>query len=122
MGIANFNELEKKVIDSKRKFRVAVANAGDSHSIEAIMLAVDKGFAEPVLVGDKDAIVKILGEMGRTVPEENIYDCPDVTEAVAKAVELVRKGKADFLMKGKLDTSALLKGVVNPAPALTTAT
>lgn len=112
MGILNFKELEQKVINSKRKFRVAVANAGDSHSIEAIMLAADKGFAEPVLVGDKEAIIKILDQIGRTVSEENIYDCPDIAEAVTKAVELVRTGKADFLMKGKLDTSALLKGIV----------
>lgn len=118
MGITSFKELEQKVIDSKRKFRVAVAAAGDAHSLEAIMLAADKGFAEPVLVGDKAVIVKILNEMGKTVPEENIYDYPDTAEAVAKAVELVRNGEADFLMKGKLDTSALLKGVVKSGTGL----
>lgn len=108
----------QNVIGSGKKFRVAVAAAGDSHSIEAIMLAVDKGFAVPVLVGDKKAILQILGDMGKTVPEEDIYDFPDTAEAVAKAVELVSTGKADFLMKGKLDTSALLKGVVKPENGL----
>lgn len=112
MGIKNFEEIEKRVTESKRKFRVAVANAGDAHSIEAVMLAESRGFAEPVLVGDKKAIAGLLEKMGKTVPEEDIYDCPDAPTAVAKAVELVKNGEADFLMKGKLDTSVLLKGVV----------
>ncbi len=38
---------------------------------------------------------------------------PDLAEAARKAVSLVVEGKADFLMKGKLDTSVLLKAVVN---------
>ncbi len=120
MGINNFEELGKKVIESGRKFRVAVANAGDLHSIEAVMLAESRGFAEPVLVGDKKAIVEILKEMGKTVPDKNIYDCHDAVEAVAKAVELVKNGEADFLMKGKLDTSVLLKGVVKTDTGLNT--
>lgn len=112
MGITNFDVLKQNVIGSGMKFRVAVAAAGDSHTLEAIMLAAEKGFAVPVLVGDKAVIKEILSKMGKTVPKEDIYDFPDTTEAVAKAVELVRGGKADFLMKGKLDTSMLLKGVV----------
>lgn len=50
--------------------------------------------------------------MGETVPVADIYDVPDLTEAAAKAA-LVREGKADLLMKGKLDTAVLLKAVVN---------
>ena len=51
--------------------------------------------------------------MGETVPAADIYDVPDLTEAAAKAAALVREGKADLLMKGKLDTAVLLKAVVN---------
>ena len=77
-----------------------------------------EGIAEPVLVGDKAQIEAILKKMGETVPEEDIYDCSDVQEAAEKAVSLVRKGKADFLMKGKLDTKVILKAVVNKETGL----
>ena len=43
----------------------------------------------------------------------DIYDVPGLAESARYAVGLVREGKADFLMKGKLDTSVLLKAVVD---------
>ncbi len=118
MTIKNFDELEERVLKSGKKFRVAAAAAGDAHTIEAILLAADRGVVTPVLVGDKKEIDRILGEMGRTLPAEDIYDEPETADAVAKAVQLVRNGEADFLMKGKLDTSALLRGVVNSETGL----
>lgn len=120
MELKNFDVLVKRVTDSGKKFRVAVAVAGDSHTLEAAFLAADRGVIRPLLVGDKTVILEILGKMGKTVPDEDIFDYPETAEAVAKAVELVREGKADFLMKGKLDTSVLLKGVVNKDTGLNT--
>ena len=77
------------------------------------MHARNEGIVDPVLVGDKALIVKILADMGESVDDENIYDYPDLKEAAEYAVKLVKEGKADFLMKGKLDTSVILKAVVN---------
>ncbi len=113
MDVKSFDEVTKKVIASGKIFRVAVAAAGDAHTIEAIMLACDRGVAAPILVGDKAVITHILTEMGKSVPDKDIYDVANPSEAIAKAIELIRDGKADFLMKGRLETAALLKGVVN---------
>ncbi len=66
-----------------------------------------------LLVGDKAEIDRILSEMGETVAPEHIFDYPDVKDAAEYAVQLVREGKADFLMKGRLDTAVILKAVVN---------
>ena len=66
-----------------------------------------------MLVGDKAVIDQVLEELGERVPDEDIYDVPDLAQSARKAVSLVREGKAHFLMKGKLDTSILLKAVVN---------
>ena len=63
-------------------------------------------------MGYKPIIARVLAEMGETVPAADIYDVPDLTEDAAAAA-LVREGKADLLMKGKLDTAVLLKAVVN---------
>lgn len=120
MDLKNFSQIEERVIRSGRKFRVAVVNAGDPHSLEAILMAAERGAARPILVGDRPRIVSILAEMGRTIPEADIHDAAGAAEAVAKAAALIREGRADFLMKGKLDTSVLLKGVADPAGGLNT--
>lgn len=113
MVFTNFDQLIEKVKGYPARKRMAVAAAGDEHTLEAVMHARNEGIVDPVLVGDKALIVKILADMGESVDDENIYDYPDLKEAAEYAVKLVKEGKADFLMKGKLDTSVILKAVVN---------
>ena len=109
MEFHNFDEMIAHVKGKPAMARMAVAAAGDPHTIEAALKARAEGIVEPVLVGDKPIIDRVLAEMGETVPAADIYDVPDLAEAAAKAVALVREGKADLLMKGKLDTAVLLK-------------
>ena len=113
MVYKTFDELIHAAKSHPTTSRMAVAAAGDSHTIEAVLKAREEGIAIPVLVGDKAAIDEALAEFGAAVPEEDIYDVPDLAESARKAVALVREGKADFLMKGKLDTAVLLKAVVD---------
>lgn len=120
MEIQTFDQLIARVKDSRRQFRVAVANAGDVHTLEAVLLACREGIVSPILVGDKAAILRICKELNADFPTEDIVDAAGVPEAAAKAVELVREGKADFLMKGKMDTGVLLKAVVNKETGLGT--
>lgn len=109
----SFDELVAKVKGTPVRKRMAVAVAGDEHTLEAVLHARTEGIIEPVLVGDKKEISRILEEKGETVSEEDVYDVSDLKEACEKAVALVREGKADFLMKGKVDTGIILKAVVN---------
>ncbi len=113
MVFTSFEQLIEKVKGYPEAKRMAVAAANDDHTIEAVLHARKEGIVDPILVGDKAVITEILANLGETVAEENIYDVPDITEAAAYAVKLVREGKADFLMKGKMDTSVILKAVVN---------
>lgn len=113
MVFTTFDELIAAAKSKPSTSRMAVAAAGDPHTIEAVLKARAEGIAEPVLVGDKAAILAALAEFNATVPEEDIYDVPDLAESARVAVSLVVEGKADFLMKGKLDTGILLKAVVN---------
>lgn len=113
MVFTTFDELIAAAKSKPSTSRMAVAAAGDPHTIEAVLKARAEGIAEPVLVGDKTAILAALAEFNATVPEEDIYDVPDLAESARAAVALVVEGKADFLMKGKLDTGILLKAVVN---------
>ncbi|MBQ3663132.1 MAG: bifunctional enoyl-CoA hydratase/phosphate acetyltransferase [Clostridia bacterium] len=113
MVYRTFDELISKLKSSPRSVRMAVAAAGDDHTIEAVLNARKEGIVSPILVGDKKLIDAALNEFGATVPEEDIYDIPDIAESAKFAVQLVREGKANLLMKGKLDTSVMLRPVVN---------
>lgn len=118
MVYTSFDELIAKQKAAPRAARMAVAAAGDEHTIEAVLHARKEGIVRPVLVGDKTAIDAALAHFGETVPNGDIYDVPDAAESAKFAVSLVREGKADFLMKGKLDTSVMLRPVVNKETGL----
>ena len=109
MVLKNFAQLEELVKGMSAPQRMALAVAADAHSLEAAMAATEEGLVVPVLVGDAGKIRALLAEMGKSVPESDIYDEPDEVAACEKAVALVREGKADFLMKGKVDTKVILR-------------
>lgn len=113
MEIRNFQEIIDKVKGSPSKKRMVIAAAGEEHTLQAALHARKEGIVRPILVGDKTEIDRILNKLGESVPDEDIYDVSDIKEAAEKAVELVREGKGDFLMKGFLDTAVILKAVVN---------
>ena len=118
MEIKNFAQLIDQVKGYPSMKRMVIAAAGEEHTLEAALHARKEGIARPILVGDKVKILEILAQLGEEVPQEDIYDVADNVEAAAKAVELVREGKGDFLMKGYLDTSVILKAVVNKETGL----
>jgi phosphate butyryltransferase len=121
MVLRGFDELIEKAkgsITSPR--RVVVAAAAAEHALEAVLRAQKGGIVKPVLVGNKAETLEILSKLGADVPEQDIYDVPDEEEAARKAVALVREGKGDFLMKGKLETAQMLKPVVNKETGLGT--
>lgn len=120
MVYRNFAELVSAVKALPAMQRMALAVADDAHSLEAALNARREGIARPILVGNKAEILRILAEMGESVPEGDIYDAEDGKAACEKAVALVREGKADFLMKGRIDTAVLLKAVVNKENGLGT--
>lgn len=113
MVFHNFDELIAKVKGEPSRKIMAVAAANDDHTLEAVVHARREGIIEPLLVGDKAVILAELDKLGESVPEEQIYDVPDIREACEKAVKLVRNGEANFLMKGKVDTKVILHEAVN---------
>ncbi len=120
MVYTSIEELLEKVRSAKKVKRLAVAAAADEHVIEAVLRAQSENIIEPYLIGDKVKICTILKELGGEVPDDHIIDTADVDEAAAIAVKLVVEGKADFLMKGLLNTSNMLKAVLNKEHGLRT--
>ncbi len=97
--------------------RLAVAAAQESSVLEAATAAYKAGIATPILVGDPRAITAAAAEAndgaGVDISAFEILSAKDIYHAATIAVGLVRDGKADFIMKGIIDTAPLLKTVLN---------
>ena len=120
MELKNFQELIAKVQNNDSKKRVAVAAAHDEHTLEAVFRAVNDKLVEPVLIGDKEKITEILKKLKVEFDFNDIISTNSDQEAAEKTVELINDNKADFIMKGKLQTADLLKAVVNKEKGLRT--
>ena len=113
MVFHNFAELIAHVKAAPARKRMVVACANDDHSIGAALDAAREGIVRPVLVGEMARMKAILAQLGAQEGDVDLYDCTGLQETCARAVQLVREGKGDFLMKGKVDTSVFLREVVN---------
>ncbi len=113
MVLKNFDQLARQLQSQPEKRRMAIAAAADHHTIEAALHAQSQGIVHPIFVGDGEKTREILSHLGANISPDDIYHQPDDQMACVEAVQLVRQGKADFLMKGKVDTPVILKAVVD---------
>ncbi|QAT42225.1 bifunctional enoyl-CoA hydratase/phosphate acetyltransferase [Aminipila luticellarii] len=111
--IHNFDELIEKVKSGNVKKRVAVVSAHDEHTLEAIDKAFQENIAEPVLIGDVEKIKDIITAHNLHLSNVEMIEEKEDRKAARKAVEMIHEKKADFIMKGKLQTADLLKEVVD---------
>lgn len=113
MIFKNFDELVKSVQGRSRKRKLVLAAAHDLHALEAIVKADENNIAEAILVGKAEEIKKLLSDLKVDEERFEIIQADTDQEAAQKSVALIREERADFLMKGKLQTSDLLREVVN---------
>ena len=117
--LRDFEELVRIVRQKPDRKRIVLACAHDEHSLDAVYEAYKNNIANPILVGREKEIRKLMEEHGFYFGgEEVIYDADDDIETAKIAVSLIREGKGDFLMKGKMQTADLLKQVVNKETGL----
>jgi phosphate butyryltransferase len=111
--ISSLDQMVKKVLSLKRKFRVAVAWAHDPNTISAIQDAVNDGFAEAIMIGKTAEILKLCDSIA--IPKDTfaIVEAENENRASAEAVKLVRSGEADIVMKGLVGTDKFLKAVMD---------
>jgi phosphate butyryltransferase len=110
----------KKSVQDKAKMKLAVAASQDEEVLRAVIEAAEEGIVEPVLVGNIQKTEEIAKELGLDLSAYEKIQSDDLKETAQKAVQLVSSGKADFLMKGLIDTSILLREVLNKEYGLRT--
>ncbi|MCH5278258.1 MAG: phosphate butyryltransferase [Christensenellaceae bacterium] len=120
MAITSFDELVAKV-KSGKKPTVALVCANDAHALEAVIHAKDLVNSILVVEGDKvDELNGILTSLGQDPADFEIEIVPEGMHPSVCAAQLIHAGRANFLMKGKIMTGNLLKGVLAPEAELRT--
>jgi len=98
----------------------AVAHPCDESSFTGAIEAGAKGLIAPILVGPADKLRSLAKSLNVDPDSIRIVDAPHSHGSAAKAVELVRKGEAELLMKGSLHSDEILGAVVAKETGLRT--
>ena len=99
----------------------AVAHPCDESSLASAVEAAKMGLITPILVGPRARIEAVAKEKHLDITSFEIVDAAHSNESAAKAVALVREGRAEALMKGSLHTDELMGEVVKRDTGLRTA-
>ena len=100
--------------------RVAVAAAAHELVLESVHRAVDLGLIDPLLVGREEDIRRGAEAIGWHIQPHQIVATSTNKAAAAAAVDLVRTGEAQVLMKGYLHTDEMLHAVLRSENGLRT--
>lgn len=100
--------------------KVAVAHPCDQVSLESVVEAAKLRLVEPILVGPQERIKEVAAQHGLDISNFEIVDADFSQDSAAKAVELVREGRAEALMKGSLHTDEIMSAVVKRDTGLRT--
>jgi phosphotransacetylase len=90
----------------------AVAHPCEASALAGALEAGEKRLIIPILVGPESKIREVAQKNRLNLGNTRIVDAPHSHGSAARAVELVRKGEAELLMKGSLHTDELLSAVV----------
>src|SRR5574337_441440 len=99
----------------------AVVHPCDETSLRGALDAAKLGLIAPILVGPRARIEGVAKQAGLDLGGTPIVEAAYSQESAAKAVALVREGKAEALMKGSLHTDELMGAVVKRDTGLRTA-
>jgi phosphate acetyltransferase len=99
----------------------AVAHPCDDSALQGAVDASQMGLIAPILVGPRARIEAVAKEHGLDLAGLPIEDTADSRASAERAVELVRAGKAEAVMKGSLHTDELMSAVVQRDTGLRTA-
>jgi len=100
--------------------RTAIAHPCDETSLRGALEAGEAGMITPILVGPRDRILSVARSHDLKLQGVEIVDVPHSQAAAEKAVEIVRTGVADLLMKGSLHSDELLGAVAKRDTGLRT--
>ncbi|MGL5714077.1 MAG: phosphate butyryltransferase [Paraclostridium sp.] len=115
----SFNEVIKFARERGPK-TISVACSQDKEVLMAVEMARKEGIAKAILVGNIEKTKELSQELNINLDNYELIDEKDLSKASLTAVSLVSEGKADMVMKGLVDTSIILKAVLDKEVGLRT--
>lgn len=100
--------------------RMGVIHPCDARSLEGALRARDKGLIAPTLIGPRAKIEAAAASAGLSIDRVDLIEAPHSHAAADQAVELVRRGLLQSLMKGALHTDEVMAAVVREGTGLRT--
>ena len=113
-----FSEIFAELQGRGTRKRMVAAWGVDSHTIAAAAKAVELGLADVTLVGDENLIAEACKEEKVQPSLFTVVHNPDELKSVAQAVQMIREGQGDFLMKGLCSTDKFLRAILNKETGL----
>jgi len=121
--VASTSKHDRLIAQAKKvpAAKTIVVHPCDETSLCGAIEAAAAGIIIPVLVGPVAKIRKVAGEFKLEIGKYELVDAPHSDAAAEKAVELIRAGQGELLMKGSLHTDELMRAVTATATGLRTA-
>jgi phosphate acetyltransferase len=114
----------ERLVEAARKLpptKTAIAHPCDEVSLESAIEAAKLGLISPILVGPPERIQDVASRRNFDISAIPIVASAHSHDSAAKAVEQVRCGAAEALMKGSLHTDELMGAVVSRTDGIRTA-
>lgn len=113
MKIEKISDIYEVLKTNEHKKRLVVAYANDCYSIEAVHQAVKTGLISAILIGDSEVIYRVCAENGYDAGCFQVVHEPNDAKGAEKAVEMIRNGDADIIMKGLVSTDKYMRAILN---------
>lgn len=108
----NFDFLFEKAKKGIRR-KLIIAAAEDDNVLLSVKDAVQNGIIEPIFVGHKEKILKLAEEIEFNLSPYQLIDELNPAKSAVIAVNEVRNGNAQILMKGYVQTADFLRAILN---------
>ena len=111
--IKSFKELADAAKAMEKKTVLAVVEAHDEHTLEAVMTAKKDGIIDAMLIGNEEKIREIITQEGADPADYTIVPTSSIEESLKIGIETIHSGKANVIMKGKMETGPFMKAIIN---------
>lgn len=113
MRFCTFKDIEDYVLKQGICKKVVLMNAHDSHSLPAVADAKRKGVITAALIGNGERIAEMLKGLGEPVADYEIIHNTDDAECARQAIAMVKEGRADYPMKGLMQTADFMRAILD---------
>lgn len=120
LELKDFNAILERMPKLSAPMRVILAGSDGENMLKGIFAAQKKGFVQPILVGDRARTITALERLGLEKEPYTMVDTPPGHNITQAAIDIIRAGDGDVLMRGNIPTRDFLMPVLDGKNGLRT--